>query len=121
MIAGFTLLQELKNNPAIYDELDAKTKYLGDGLESELMKRGLPYRINRLGSMISVHYAGHDIIDFESASRANIPLFNKLFHYMLDNGVYLPPSAYESWFLNNALSYADLDKTIAVFASFEHN
>ena len=93
----------------------------GKADESELMKRGLPYRINRLGSMISVHYAGHDIVDFESASRANIPLFNKLFHHMLDNGVYLPPSAYESWFLNNALSYADLDKTIAVFASFEHN
>ena len=121
MIAGFTLLKQLKSNPAIYDELDAKTKYLGDGLESELIKRGLPYRINRLGSMISVHYADHDIVDFESASKANIPLFNKLFHHMLDNGVYLPPSAYESWFLNNALSYADLDKTIAVFASFEHN
>jgi glutamate-1-semialdehyde 2,1-aminomutase len=37
---------------------------------------------------------------------------------MLDNGIYLPPSAYESWFLNNALSYADLDKTIAVFKKF---
>ncbi|MDO9373523.1 MAG: glutamate-1-semialdehyde 2,1-aminomutase [Ferruginibacter sp.] len=120
MIAGFTLLKELKNNPGIYDELAAKTKYLGDGMEAHLKSKGTPYRINRLGSMISVHYADHDIVDFDSASKANIPLFNKLFHHMLDNGVYLPPSAYESWFLNNALSYADLDKTIEVFASFEH-
>jgi glutamate-1-semialdehyde 2,1-aminomutase len=37
---------------------------------------------------------------------------------MLDNGVYLPPSAYESWFLNNALTYADLDKTIDLFQQF---
>ncbi len=120
MIAGFTLLKELKNNPGIYNELAAKTKYLGDGMEAHLKTKGTPYRINRLGSMISVHYADHDIVDFDSASKANIPLFNKLFHHMLDNGVYLPPSAYESWFLNNALSYADLDKTIEVFASFEH-
>ncbi|MES2893712.1 MAG: glutamate-1-semialdehyde 2,1-aminomutase [Bacteroidota bacterium] len=120
MIAGFTLLKELKNNPGIYNELAAKTKYLGDGMEAHLKSKGTPYRINRLGSMISVHYADHDIVDFDSASKANIPLFNKLFHHMLDNGVYLPPSAYESWFLNNALSYADLDKTIKVFASFEH-
>lgn len=118
MIAGYTLLTELKNNPAIYDELDAKTKYLADGIEQVLRKHGVKYRINRMGSMISVHFADHDIVDFESASKADIPLFNKLFHHLLDNGIYLPPSAYESWFLNNAISYADLDKTIAAFDSF---
>ncbi len=119
MIAGYTLLNELKNNPAIYEELDAKTKYLGDGIEQVLQKHSVKYRINRFGSMISVHFADHDIIDFDSASKANIALFNKLFHHLLDRGIYLPPSAYESWFLNNALSYADLDKTIAAFDSFD--
>ena len=119
MIAGYTLLNELKNNPAIYEALDAKTKYLGDGIEQVLQKHGVSYRINRFGSMISVHFADHDIVDFNSASKADIPLFNKLFHHLLDNGIYLPPSAYESWFLNNALSYSDLDKTIAAFDSFD--
>ncbi|MEO6722046.1 MAG: glutamate-1-semialdehyde 2,1-aminomutase [Ferruginibacter sp.] len=119
MIAGFTLLTELKNNPAIYEELDAKTNYLADGIDKVLSKRNVPFRINQLGSMISVHFSDHDITDFDSASKANIPLFNKLFHHLLSNGVYLPPSAYESWFLNNALTYADLDKTIAVIDSFD--
>ncbi len=118
MIAGYTMLKELKDNPSIYSELDAKTKYLGGGIEAVLQKHGEHYRINRFGSMISVHFCDHDIIDFDSAAKADIPRFNRLFHFMLDNGIYLPPSAYESWFLNNALSYADLDKTITTFDKF---
>jgi len=118
MIAGYTLLKELKNNPAIYDELEAKTKHLGDGIGTVLAKHAISYRINRFGSMISLHFCDHDVINFDTAAKANIPLFNKLFHFMLDNGIYLPPSAYESWFLNNALSYQDLDTTIALIDRF---
>ena len=118
MIAGYTLLNELKNKPGIYEELDAKTKYLGDGMATVLSQHKVAFRINRFGSMISLHFSDHDITDFDSASKADIAKFNQLFHFMLDNGVYLPPSAYESWFLNNALTYADLDKTIALLDKF---
>ena len=118
MIAGITMLTELKNNPNIFDELAAKTKYLEDGIAKSLTQHQIKFCINRLGSMISVHFCEHEITDFTSASKADIPLFNKLFHFMLDNGVYLPPSAYESWFLNNALTYADLDKTIGFVDEF---
>jgi len=119
MIAGYTLLTELKNNPSIYEELEAKTNYLGEGIERVLSKKGINFRINRIGSMISLHFCNHEIIDFESASKADIPIFNKLFHHLLKNGIYLPPSAYESWFLNNALSYEDLDKTIKAIDIFD--
>jgi glutamate-1-semialdehyde 2,1-aminomutase len=118
MIAGYTLLKELKSNPSLYTELNDKTTYLRNGLDEKLKASGKDYVINQLGSMISIHFSKEPITDFGSASRADIPLFNKLFHFMLDNGIYLPPSAYESWFLNNALSYADLDKTIAVLGKF---
>ena len=118
MIAGYTLLNELKNKPGIYEELDAKTKYLGDGMATVLSQHKVAFRINRFGSMISLHFSDHDITDFDSASKADIAKFNQLFHFMLANGVYLPPSAYESWFLNNALTYADLDKTIALLDKF---
>ena len=118
MIAGITMLTELKNNPNIFDELAAKTKYLEDGIAKSLTQHQIKFCINRLGSMISVHFCEHEITDFTSASKADIPLFNQLFHFMLDNGVYLPPSAYESWFLNNALTYADLDKTIGLVDEF---
>lgn len=119
MIAGFTMLEELKNNPAIYQSLEDKTQYLETGIRDVLTKRNIKFRINRFGSMISVHFCDHDIIDFDSASKADISLFNKLFHFMLSKGIYLPPSAYESWFLNDALTYEDLDKTIEAFDSFD--
>jgi glutamate-1-semialdehyde 2,1-aminomutase len=112
MIAGYTLLKELKNNPAIYKELEEKTIYLRDGLEKVFSAWGQPYRINQLGSMISVHFSDHPVTNFTSASGANNQRFKTFFHAMLRRGIYLPPSAFESWFLNNALSVADLDATI---------
>lgn len=118
MIAGYTLLNELKARPEIYRELENKTIYLRDGFDKVLKASGRPYVINQLGSMISIHFSEQPITDFVSASKADLPMFNKLFHYMLDHGVYLPPSAYESWFLNNALSYDDLDKAIKVLKQF---
>jgi glutamate-1-semialdehyde 2,1-aminomutase len=113
MIAGFTMLTELKNNPSIYKELEEKTAYLHAGLDKILAGSATPYVINRLGSMISIHFSDHAVTDFAAAASADNQLFNKYFHAMLKRGVYLPPSAFESWFLNNALSYDDLDKTIA--------
>ena len=118
MIAGYTLLKELKENPSLYTELNKKTTYLRNGIDEVLKASGKDYVINQMGSMISLHFSNEPITDFASASRADIPLFNQLFHYLLDNGIYLPPSAYESWFLNNALSYADLDKTILTVKNF---
>ena len=113
MIAGYTLLSILKDNPEILQELDAKTLYLKEGLDKVLKASGTPYTINHLGSMISIHFSAHPVTDFASAAAANNELFKKFFHAMLNRGIYLPPSAFESWFLNNALSYEDLDKTIA--------
>lgn len=112
MIAGYTVLKELKNNPSIFKELDEKTEYLHKGLDEVFKAWGQPYVINRMGSMVSVHFSDHPVIDFASASSANNERFKKYFHGMLRRGVYLPPSAFESWFLNNALTKEDLDKTI---------
>lgn len=112
MIAGYTMLNELKKNPFIYKELEEKTIYLRDGLEKIFNAWGQPFVINQLGSMISVHFSDHPVTDFTSASTANNDRFKKFFHAMLKRGVYLPPSAFESWFLNNAITTADLDLTI---------
>lgn len=112
MIAGYTLLNELKSNPSLYQELNDKTAYLHEGLNKVLTESGTPFVINRFGSMISVHFSEKPVTDFTTASAANNALFNKYFHAMLKKGIYLPPSAFESWFLNNALSYEDLDATI---------
>jgi glutamate-1-semialdehyde 2,1-aminomutase len=117
MIAGITTLKILKENPSIYTELEEKTRYLHAGLDEVLKKKDLPYTINRFGSMVSVHFSSQPVKDFESASAADISRFNRFFHGMLEQGIYLPPSAYESWFLSNALSTRDLDETIEAAAS----
>ncbi|RXK83295.1 glutamate-1-semialdehyde 2,1-aminomutase [Filimonas effusa] len=112
MIAGYTLLQELKQKPAIYTELEEKTVYLKNGLDKVLAASGLPYVINQKGSMLSVHFSSKPVTDFASAAAEGTERFKQFFHNMLQNGIYLPPSPFESWFLNNALTKEDLDKTI---------
>ena len=112
MIAGYTMLQELKSNPVIYQELDEKTTYLSNGLHEVLKKWRQPYIINQLGSMISIHFSEQPVTDFATAAASDIDRFKQFFHAMLKRGIYLPPSAFESWFLNNALTKEDLDNTI---------
>jgi glutamate-1-semialdehyde 2,1-aminomutase len=112
MIAGYTLLSILNEQPQLLQEIEDKTLYLKEGLNKVLAASGTPYVINQLGSMISIHFSDHPVTDFATAASANNQLFNKFFHAMLNRGVYLPPSAFESWFLNNALSKENLDATI---------
>ncbi|MBC7904386.1 MAG: glutamate-1-semialdehyde 2,1-aminomutase [Gemmatimonadaceae bacterium] len=112
MIAGYTLLKELKAKPSIYESLAAKTAYLKTGLEKAIADWQEPFVINQVGSMISVHFSKEPVVDFATASAANNGRFSRFFHSMLDRGIYLPPSAFESWFLNDAISYEDLDETI---------
>src|SRR6476646_3935356 len=83
MIAGFTTLNTLKENPAIYQELEDKTIYLKNGLQKVLQDANIPVVINRIGSMISVHFSKNPVTDFSSAASANNTLFNKFFHDML--------------------------------------
>jgi glutamate-1-semialdehyde 2,1-aminomutase len=118
MIAGYTMLKELKNNPSIYVELDQKGARLEKTLNDILGGKNIPHRINRIGSMISIFFTNNEVINFESASKTDIALFNKFFHHMLDHGIYLPPSAYESWFFSHALSDEDLQKTFEALESF---
>jgi glutamate-1-semialdehyde 2,1-aminomutase len=118
MIAGYTLLNHLKNNPTVYAALDEKGAYLRKGLFDVFDKANIPVTINQIGSMISVFFTHNAVNNFSDASSSNITMFNKFFHAMLNEGIYLPPSAYESWFLSDALSYDDLDDTISAAKKF---
>ena len=113
MSAGLAMLTELNTKPETFTSLAEKTAYLHKGIAEVLTKKGVPYQINRFGSMISVHFCEAPVVDFDSSAKGNNATFKKYFHGMLDQGIYLPPSAFESYFLNDAISYADLDKTIA--------
>lgn len=113
MAAGLAMLKELNQNRNIFDSINEKTEYLHKGLENALASEGVLFTINRVGSMISVHFSEEPVIDFASAAAANNENFKTFFHGMLNEGIYIAPSAFETWFLCDALSYEDLDATIA--------
>ncbi len=118
MTAGFATLSELNANPSIYADLESKGTYLSKKMAEVLTNQGIAHRINQLGSMISVHFCENEVTDFESASKGNNDTFKKFFHHMLERGIYLPPSAFETWFLSAALSDEDLQQTIGACAGF---
>ena len=115
MSAGLSMLTYLNEHNEVYSSLSDKTSYLREGMQKVLDKTKIPCQINSLGSMISLHFSDEPVVDFKTAQKGDNDRFKKYFHGMLDEGVYLPPSAYESYFLNDAISYEDLDFTIKAF------
>lgn len=114
MSAGLAMLSELNNKPEVFLSLAEKTAYLHQGISGALDKHKIVHTINRIGSMISVHFSATPVVDFATSAEGNNDTFKKFFHGMLDNGIYIAPSAFETWFITEALSYDDLDKTIQV-------
>ena len=112
MAAGLTMLQALNNDETIFKRLEEKTAYLADGINRVLTKNNVEFTINRVGSMISVHFDKNPVTDFKSAAKGDNETFKKFFHGLLNEGIYIAPSAYESWFITDALTYEDLDFTI---------
>ena len=116
MAAGLAMLNEIDADTSLFDRLAAKTQYLHEGMSSALRENGVVHTINRIGSMISVHFAEFPVVDFATAAAGDNETFKKFFHGLLDEGVYIAPSAYETWFITDALSYEDLDETIQAVA-----
>ena len=112
MAAGLAMLQALNNDASIFTRLAEKTEYLENGIARVLRNNNIAFTINRVGSMISVHFNENQVIDFETAKNGDNETFKKFFHGLLREGVYIAPSAYESWFITDALTYEDLDFTI---------
>jgi len=112
MAAGLAMLESLNKDAEIFKRLEEKTLYLHKGIEKVLLENNIEFTINRVGSMISVHFDMNPVVDFETAKKGDNGIFKKFFHGMLKEGVYIAPSAYETWFITDALTYEDLDFTI---------
>ncbi|WP_456314656.1 glutamate-1-semialdehyde 2,1-aminomutase [Pseudomonas shirazensis] len=112
MAAGLAMLQALDNDRAIFTRLEEKTAYLEAGINKVLKANNVVFTINRVGSMISVHFDANPVVDFQTAAKGDNETFKKFFHGLLNEGVYIAPSAYETWFITDALTYEDLDFTI---------
>jgi glutamate-1-semialdehyde 2,1-aminomutase len=116
--AGLTTLRILKQNPDIYAALDQRGQELQAGIQEALRKKGVAHTVNVAGSMISVFFGEKPVRNFQDAAETDISRFNEFFHHMLRRGIYLPPSAYETWFLSAALSDADIQQTLEAIAAW---
>lgn len=118
MRAGYTLLKTLDDDPGIYKTLETTGESLETELKQVFSSAQFPVTINRVGSMLSIHFTDKPVTDYASAKETDVERFNKYFHHCLQNGIYLPPSAYESWFVSSAITQKEIDKTIEVTRAF---
>jgi glutamate-1-semialdehyde 2,1-aminomutase len=122
MTAGLKTL-ELISAPGFYDELARKVEFLTDGILAAAKDAGIAMTCNRVGGMFGLFFSDQQVTSFTQATKCNIEQFKKFFHGMLDEGVYLAPSAYEAGFVSAAHSEQDLQNTIdaaaKVFSSMQ--
>ncbi|QJD71576.1 glutamate-1-semialdehyde 2,1-aminomutase [Marinobacterium sp. LSUCC0821] len=113
MRAGLAMLNAMKRE-GLYEELSAKTEYLTEGMRAVAAKHGIALSTVSVGGMFGIFFTDKErVTSFAEATTCDLEAFKKFFHLMLDEGVYLAPSAYEAGFVSAAHTEADLDNTIA--------
>lgn len=108
MVAGIATIRELLSLDP-YQELERLTKKLTDGLSKILSDKGIAHRINQIASMFTVFFTDREVYDYESAKSSNTELFGRFFRALLKEGVLIPPSQFEAWFLSTAHQEEDID------------
>lgn len=121
MRAGLTTLQLIKNNPNFYEKLNKTTETLDFEIGKILNEKGIAHKINRKGSMMSIFFHTNRVSNFEEATDSNHSLFNNFFHQLLAQGIYLPPSGYETWFISDAINDVEIDKTLEAVRNFDYS
>jgi glutamate-1-semialdehyde 2,1-aminomutase len=111
MIAGIKTLELLKLKK-IYQELEKKTSYLAENIYMNAEERGIPLSINHIRGMFTLFFTDGPVRDYRTAKMSDTNRFAKFFTEMMEQGIYLPPSQYEAWFVSLAHTQKDLDKTI---------
>ena len=109
--AGLATLSSL-NQPGTYADLEEKGAWLARELGEAAARQGVSVTINRVGSMLTLFFAGHPVRNLEDAKRSDLDRFRKFFQGMLEAGVYLPPSQFEACFISRAHTREDLEFTV---------
>ena len=113
MVAGLTQLHELERRGA-YDYLAEMGAQLAEGLREIFSEKGMPHRVNQVGSMFCLYFLDEEIINVDTVTKQDFSIFKKLFWGCLDKGVYLAPSPYETGFISLAHTRDDIDDTLNV-------
>ena len=121
MRAGLTTLQLIKSNHNFYEKLNKTTETLDFEIGKILNEKGIAHKINRKGSMMSIFFHTNRVSNFEEAADSNHSLFNNFFHQLLAQGIYLPPSGYETWFISDSINEREIDKTLEAVRNFDYS
>ncbi|MFY0591048.1 glutamate-1-semialdehyde 2,1-aminomutase [Roseivirga sp.] len=112
MAAGIAMLTQIVEDTELYTDLALVTEQIEKGFQSNLDELGLGYTMNRIGSMVSLFFTDQKVVDFETAKSSDVALFGKYFREMLNNGVYIAPSQYESLFISKAVTNDIVSKIV---------
>jgi glutamate-1-semialdehyde 2,1-aminomutase len=113
MAAGLTML-DLLLEPGLYEQLSAKTARVAEGLKAAAARHGIPLAITYVGGMFGFFFTEEtEITRYEQVTRCDMERFKRFYHLMLEEGVYLAPSAYEAGFLSLAHGDKEIEHTLA--------
>ncbi|WP_456459052.1 glutamate-1-semialdehyde 2,1-aminomutase [Reichenbachiella sp.] len=112
MAAGLAMLKYLNENTEVYTRLETMTEYIVQGIKLNVLKLGLKYTVNSVGSMFSLFFTDEKVIDFEGAKKSDLNMFGKYFNAMLEKGIYLAPSQFETLFVSSAIDEIEADLII---------
>ena len=115
-MAGGIAMLDLVAQPGFTEGIEQRTEDLCARLRDELKRARVAARINQIGSMWTCFFAGDDVYDYPTAKRADVARFARVHRALLERGVYLPPSQFESAFLSSAHGPEEIDATLAAFA-----
>jgi glutamate-1-semialdehyde 2,1-aminomutase len=109
--AGLKTLEILRR-PGIYERLNSLTEKLTNGLAAEAARQGVGLTVNRVGSMFTAFLTPDAVTDYASAKKADTSAYGLFFRFLLEMGIYFPPSQYEAAFMSTAHSEGDVAATI---------
>lgn len=104
MAAGLAMLNLISEHPELYSQLEKTTSKIADGWKANADKFGIKTSINKIGSMFTLFFTDQEVVNFDTAKTSDVSLFGNYFRNMLDEGVYLAPSQYESLFISTAIT-----------------
>jgi glutamate-1-semialdehyde 2,1-aminomutase len=112
MSAGLEMLRQIKKDKGLYTNLDLMGEELKEGINTNLKSLDLPYTSNQVGSMYSLFFTAEKVMDLTTAKTSDTALFGKYFHKMLEQGIYLAPSQFESLFLSSKIDSKIIRKIV---------
>jgi glutamate-1-semialdehyde 2,1-aminomutase len=106
------MLGLIQSNPEVYQRLETKGKILAEAITKQINSLEMKASVSQIGSMFTLFFTDKKVENFNDAKTSDLIKFGQYFRGMLNRGIYLPPSQFESWFLSDAIGEVELEKII---------